>query len=129
MAGFVEIAGVPRVGNVAVAAIGQQVGDFEDFAGMAAEALFQLGQVVVVHGQQVVEIGQILRAHASAHKAAAVDAFVGKDFQAAAVHAFAIVPAGRARTGGVHRQAAGGSHAAAEIFGHRRATDVAQANE
>ena len=114
---------------MAVTAIRQKVGYLEDFAGVAAEALLQFSQVVVVHGQQVVEIGQILRPYAAAHKAAAVDAFVGEDFQAAAMHAFAVVPAGCARAGGVHRQASGGGHAAAEIFGHRRAADVAQANE
>ena len=49
----------------------------------------------------------------------------------AAVHVFAIVPAGRARAGCFDevRQAAFGGLVAQDVFGHRRAADVAEADK
>ena len=116
---------------MAVTLFGDEVGEFEQFFGMSAEAFFQLGEVGVVHGDEVVETLPVAVFHAAAGEAARVDAVAAQHGFGFAVHVFAVVPAGSARAGGLDLggQAAFGGGAAHDVFGHRRAADVAEADK
>ena len=129
--GFGKIARIPRVGHGLIAAVGNQVGEFELFSGAAAELPFQFGQVVVVHGNDEVVMRRVFAADFAAGKSVGGNAVRLEFGPGALVHAFAVVPAGRARAGGFDevRQAAFGGLVAQDVFGHRRAADVAEADK
>ena len=78
--GFVKVAGVLRVGDVAIAAFGDEVGEFEDFVRVFAEHFFEFGKVVVVHGDDEVKFIEIFGTHFAAGKTLIVDAMGGKGF-------------------------------------------------
>lgn len=106
-----------------------KVSDFEDFVRMAAIALRQIAQVVVVHADQIVVGGKIAVFQAAADKTAVRNAHFAEDVVGALVHEFAVMPAGGAGTGAGYSEAALCSGMAEQVFGHRRSADVAQADE
>ena len=129
--GFVKVAGVPRVGDVAVAAFGDEVGEFEDFVRVFAEHFFQFGKVVVIHGDDEVEFIEIFGTHFAAGKTLMVDAVGGEGFARALVHVFAVVPAGCACAVGADAvgYACFAGAVAQDVFRHGGAADVAEADE
>ena len=98
---------------------------------LAAEKVFELGEVVVVHHNQKIVSIDILAADFAAAKACGGNAVLLQGAARALMHVFTIVPARSAAALHMNavRHAGFGGAVAQHIFGHGRAADVAQAHK
>ena len=128
--GHVEVAGVPRVGDVAfLAAIGEEAADFA--VGVAAREAVEVVHVLGVHADDDVECAVVGGGHECRTPLAEWNAMCTQDFACAAMGVAAdLVTVERL---GLHKDFIGKPRFAHEVFHdelcHRGAADVAVADE
>lgn len=117
------------VGNFADGVGGGVVEEGADDGGAGAEGL-HVAQVLVIHGQDVIKGVEVLRGEQAA-EVAVLDVVLGEQGAGAVVGRLADVP--RTGAGGVGldfaAQASSADFVLKDAFGHRRAADIAKADE
>ena len=106
-----------------------KVGNLEDFFRLPAEQFFHIGEVAVVHHDDVVVCGKVGGFDFPAGECVRIYAHAVQNFRRAAVHVFAVVPAACACAPGMGADAVFGGGVVKDVFRHGRTADVAKADK